>query len=131
MPVGLNAIALAAQLLRAGEFDIVVAGGMESMTRPRTCCPRGAPGASNGPMELLDAMARDGLSDAFDHTPMGELTGVPRLRPPELMPEATPLPRPSSSRAEAAREFGVGKAVTDDEGEEEGAGEGEIVSGDV
>jgi hypothetical protein len=39
-------------------------------------------------MELLDAMARDGLSDAFDHTPMGELTGVPRLRPPELMPEA-------------------------------------------
>ena len=35
---GLDAIALAAQLIRAGEFDVVVAGGMESMTRPRTCC---------------------------------------------------------------------------------------------
>src|SRR5262249_22542908 len=41
---GLDAIALAAQLIRAGEFDIVVAGGMESMTRAPPPLPRGRPG---------------------------------------------------------------------------------------
>jgi len=41
---GLNAIALAAQLLRAGEFDIVVAGGMESMTRAPHLHPEGRTG---------------------------------------------------------------------------------------
>jgi acetyl-CoA C-acetyltransferase len=71
---GLDAIALAAQLIRAGEFDVVVAGGMESMTRAPHLLPEGRTGHKYGSMELLDAMARDGLTDAFDHSPMGELT---------------------------------------------------------
>src|SRR5690348_15997671 len=71
---GLDAIALAAQLIRAGEFDIVVAGGMESMTRAPHLLPGARAGHKYGAMELLDAMALDGLTAPFDHTPMGELT---------------------------------------------------------
>jgi acetyl-CoA C-acetyltransferase len=70
---GLDAIALAAQLIRAGEFDIVVAGGMESMTgAPHLLNARA--GFKYGSAELLDAMAYDGLTDAFDHISMGEST---------------------------------------------------------
>ena len=46
---GLDAIALAAQLIRAGEFDVVVAGGMESMTRAPHLLPSGRPGVKYGP----------------------------------------------------------------------------------
>jgi acetyl-CoA C-acetyltransferase len=71
---GLDAIALAAQLIRAGEFDIVVAGGMESMTRAPHLLPGARAGQKYGSMEVLDAMALDGLTDPFQHIPMGELT---------------------------------------------------------
>src|SRR5260221_6902527 len=71
---GLDAMALAAQLIRAGEFDIVVAGGMESMTRAPHLLPGARQGFRFGPAELVDAMARDGLTDAFDHLSMGEST---------------------------------------------------------
>jgi acetyl-CoA C-acetyltransferase len=71
---GLDAIALAAQLIRAGEFEIVVAGGMESMTRAPHLLPGARTGHKFGPIELADAMAFDGLTDIFDHMPMGETT---------------------------------------------------------
>ncbi|HEY2550392.1 MAG TPA: acetyl-CoA C-acetyltransferase [Streptosporangiaceae bacterium] len=71
---GLDAIALAAQLIRAGEFDIVVAGGMESMTRAPHLLPGSRQGFKFGPAELADSMALDGLTDAFDHLSMGEST---------------------------------------------------------
>ena len=71
---GLDAIALAAQFVRASEFGIVVAGGMESMTRAPHLLPGARAGHRYGAMELLDAMALDGLTDPFDHLPMGELT---------------------------------------------------------
>src|SRR5215472_15079336 len=77
---GLDAIALAAQLIRAGEFDIVVAGGMESMTRAPHLLPGVRAGHKYGSMEVLDAMALDGLTDPFDHTPMGELTDAHNKR---------------------------------------------------
>jgi len=77
---GLDAIALAAQLIRAGEFDIVVAGGMESMTRAPHLLPGVRAGHKYGSMEVLDAMALDGLTDPFDHTPMGELTDAHNRR---------------------------------------------------
>jgi acetyl-CoA C-acetyltransferase len=77
---GLDAIALAAQLVRAGEFDIVVAGGMESMTRAPHLLPGARAGHKYGAMELLDAMAVDGLTDPFDHVPMGELTDAHNKR---------------------------------------------------
>jgi acetyl-CoA C-acetyltransferase len=71
---GLDAIALAAQLIRAGEFDVVVAGGMESMSRAPHLLPGARQGFRYGSAELIDAMAHDGLTDAFDHLSMGEST---------------------------------------------------------
>lgn len=71
---GLDAIALADQLIRAGEFDIVVAGGQESMTNAPHLLPKSRAGYKYGSIEVLDAMAFDGLTDVFDHMPMGETT---------------------------------------------------------
>jgi acetyl-CoA C-acetyltransferase len=71
---GLDAIALAAQLIRAGEFEVVVAGGMESMTNAPHLLPGARKGFKYGPAELADSLALDGLTDAFDHVSMGEST---------------------------------------------------------
>src|SRR3982750_4292187 len=58
---GLDAIALADQLIRAGEFDIVVAGGMESMTNAPHLLPGARAGYKYGNGTLVDSMAHDGL----------------------------------------------------------------------
>ncbi len=71
---GLDAIALADQLIRAGEFDIVVAGGQESMTNAPHLLPKSRAGYKYGSIEMLDAMAFDGLTDIFENIPMGEST---------------------------------------------------------
>src|SRR6266567_4417626 len=71
---GMDAIALAAQLIRIGEFEVVVAGGMESMTNAPHLLPGSRTGFRYGAVELLDAMAHDGLTDAFDQLSMGEST---------------------------------------------------------
>jgi acetyl-CoA C-acetyltransferase len=68
---GLDAIALADQLIRAGEFDIVVAGGMESMTNAPHLLPKSREGFKYGDVALVDSMAHDGLFCAFDQLPMG------------------------------------------------------------
>ena len=71
---GLDTIALADQLIRAGEFETIVAGGMESMTNAPHLLPKARQGFKFGTIELLDAMAYDGLTDSFDHVGMGEST---------------------------------------------------------
>jgi acetyl-CoA C-acetyltransferase len=71
---GLAAIALAAQLVRLGEHDVVVAGGMESMTRAPHLLVNSRLGYKYGPVTVEDSMALDGLTDAFDHLSMGEST---------------------------------------------------------
>jgi len=71
---GLDAIALADQLIRAGEFDIVVAGGMESMTSAPHLLVGQREGYKYGSVELLDHMALDGLTDAYEKVSMGEST---------------------------------------------------------
>jgi acetyl-CoA C-acetyltransferase len=71
---GLDAIALAAQLIRGGEYDVIVAGGMESMTNAPHLLPNSRSGYKYGSVEVLDSMAVDGLTDAFDHLSMGEST---------------------------------------------------------
>jgi acetyl-CoA C-acetyltransferase len=71
---GLDAIALADQLIRAGEFEIVVAGGMESMTQAPHLLPKSRSGYKYGSVQLLDSMAHDGLFCAFDECAMGEST---------------------------------------------------------
>lgn len=71
---GLDAIALADQLIRAGEVEVVVAGGMESMTNAPYLLPKARQGYRYGNAEILDATFHDGLFDAFDQLPMGEGT---------------------------------------------------------
>jgi acetyl-CoA C-acetyltransferase len=71
---GLDAIALADQLIRAGEFDIVVAGGMESMTQAPHLLTSQRAGYKYGDVVVKDHMALDGLTDAYDAVSMGEST---------------------------------------------------------
>jgi len=71
---GLDAIALADQLIRAGEFEIVVAGGQESMTQAPHLLPKSRGGFKYGDVTMLDHMAHDGLFCAFDQVAMGVST---------------------------------------------------------
>ena len=71
---GINAIALADQLIRAGEVDIVVAGGMESMTRAPHLLPKSREGFKYGDAALVDSMAYDALWDQTTSQAMGLLT---------------------------------------------------------
>jgi acetyl-CoA C-acetyltransferase len=71
---GLDAIALADQLIRAGEFEIVVAGGMESMTNAPHLLTGSREGHRYGDVTLRDHMAYDGLWDVFTDQAMGALT---------------------------------------------------------
>src|SRR3954466_7177316 len=71
---GLDSIALADQLINAGEFEIVVAGGMESMTQAPHILPTSRTGVKYGDTTLVDSMQYDGLWDVFTDAAMGELT---------------------------------------------------------
>ncbi len=71
---GIDAIALADQLIRAGEFEIVVAGGMESMTNAPHLMPKTRAGYKYGDVTMRDHMALDGLWDVFTDVAMGALT---------------------------------------------------------
>ena len=69
---GLNAIALADQLIRAGEVEVVVAGGMESMSEAPYLVPKARFGARMGNTEMIDSMVHDGLWSTFLKEHMGE-----------------------------------------------------------
>src|SRR6188472_3295784 len=71
---GIDAIALADQLIRAGEFEVVVAGGQESMTRAPHLLAKSREGFKYGDVTMRDHMAFDGLWDAFTDQAMGLLT---------------------------------------------------------
>ncbi|EOM78299.1 acetyl-CoA acetyltransferase [Rhodococcus rhodnii LMG 5362] len=71
---GIDAIAMADQLIRAGEFDVVVAGGQESMTRAPHMLEKSREGFKYGDVSLRDHMAYDGLHDIFTDQAMGALT---------------------------------------------------------
>ncbi len=68
---GLNSIYLADLMIQAGDADIVIAGGMESMTQAPYLLPSGRAGARYGNTELLDAIIADGLWCSFDSCLMG------------------------------------------------------------
>ncbi|WKK14820.1 acetyl-CoA C-acetyltransferase (plasmid) [Rhodococcus ruber] len=71
---GINAIAMADQLIRAGEFDVVVAGGQESMSQAPHMLEKSRAGFKYGDVTLRDHMAYDGLHDIFTDQAMGNLT---------------------------------------------------------
>jgi acetyl-CoA C-acetyltransferase len=71
---GLTAVIEAARWIRLGETQVVVAGGMESMTLAPHLLPGSRTGHAYGTVGLLDHVAHDGLTDAYDQVAMGELT---------------------------------------------------------
>ena len=71
---GIDAIALADQLIRAGNFDVVVAGGQESMTQAPHMLEKSRSGFKYGDVTLTDHLAYDGLYDIFTDQTMGVLT---------------------------------------------------------
>src|SRR3954462_14062962 len=71
---GLNAIATGDQLIRVGEAEIVVAGGMESMTNAPHLLPKSREGFKYGDTTLVDSMAYDALWDQATDQAMGALT---------------------------------------------------------
>ena len=71
---GINAIATADQLIRAGEAEIIVAGGMESMTNAPHLLPKSREGFKYGDTALVDSMAYDALYDQSTQQAMGALT---------------------------------------------------------
>jgi len=84
---GLNTIYLADQMINAGDAEIVVAGGMESMTQAPYLLPGARAGFRAGDATLVDSMMFDGLTDSFDHDAMGlstehhnEKVGITRER---------------------------------------------------
>jgi len=68
---GLKSVAIASQMIRAGDVDVVVAGGMENMSRAPYLVPSARFGARMGNAELVDSMIQDGLWDAFNDIHMG------------------------------------------------------------
>jgi len=71
---GLNAIYLADLMIQAGEADIIVAGGMESMTNAPYLLPGARAGYRLGDQTVVDSLMGDGLTCAFDHEGMGLAT---------------------------------------------------------
>lgn len=68
---GLNAVMLAAQAIKLGDAEVVVAGGMESMSRAPYLLDKARFGYRMGNGQLVDEMLEDGLIDAFEHYHMG------------------------------------------------------------
>jgi acetyl-CoA C-acetyltransferase len=107
---GLDAIALADQLVRAGEFDIVVAGGQESMTNAPHLLPKSREGYKYGAVEMLDSMAYDGLTDSFENIAMGASTEKHNTRLGIARPEQDEVAARSHQRAAAAQKNGLFEA---------------------
>jgi acetyl-CoA C-acetyltransferase len=106
---GLKTVTLAAQMIRAGDADVVVTGGMENMSRAPYLVPTGRFGARMGDAKLLDHLTHDGLTDAFEHIHMGitaenvaEQYGITREEQDEFAAQ-------SQQKAEKAIEDGVFK----------------------
>src|SRR6478752_524458 len=106
---GLDAIALADQLIRAGEFTTVVAGGMESMTLAPHLLENSRAGFKYGDVTMVDHLAHDGLHDIFVDVPMGELTETANdLNPISRLEQDTFAAR-SHQRAATAQAAGLFK----------------------
>ncbi|MFE3909250.1 acetyl-CoA C-acetyltransferase [Streptomyces sp. NPDC059130] len=104
---GLDAIALADQLIRAGEFEIVVAGGQESMTNAPHLLPKSREGFKYGAVGMLDAMAHDGLTDPFENIAMGESTERHNALLKIVRTDQDEIAALSHQRAAAAQKNGV------------------------
>ena len=104
---GINAIALADQLIRAGEVEVVVAGGMESMSQAPYVVPKARFGARMGNTEMVDSMVHDGLWSTFTEQHMGEGSDEVNRELEISREEQDAWAARSHQRAERAWESGV------------------------
>ena len=105
---GIDAIALADQLIRAGEVEVVVAGGQESMTNAPHLLEKSRSGYKYGDVTMRDHMAYDGLWDAFTDQAMGDLTEAANTADAEFSrEEQDAFAARSHQRAAAAWENGL------------------------
>jgi len=104
---GLNAIALADQMIRAGEVEVVVAGGMESMSEAPYLMPKARFGARMGNSEMVDSMIHDGLWSTFTGQHMGESSDDVNRELELSREEQDAWAARSHQRAEQAWEHGV------------------------
>ncbi|WP_417564507.1 acetyl-CoA C-acetyltransferase [Microbacterium sp.] len=104
---GLTAVIDAARMLRLGDASVVVAAGMESMTRAPHLLMGSRDGWSYGTVEVLDHMAYDGLTDAYDEESMGASTERLNSRYDVTREEQDAVAARSHQRAAAAWDAGV------------------------
>ncbi|MCM3501554.1 acetyl-CoA C-acetyltransferase [Microbacterium sp. P26] len=104
---GLTAIIDAARMLRLGDATVVVAAGMESMTRAPHLLMNSRDGYSYGSVEVLDHMAYDGLTDAYDRESMGASTERANARYEVTREDQDAVAARSHQRAAAAQTEGI------------------------
>ncbi|MFJ6653803.1 acetyl-CoA C-acetyltransferase [Microbacterium sp. NPDC091313] len=104
---GLTAVIDGARMLRSGDATVVVAAGMESMTRAPHLLMNSRSGWSYGSIEALDHMAYDGLTDAFDRESMGASTERANARFDVSREAQDAVAARSHQRAAAAQAAGV------------------------
>ncbi len=104
---GLRAVALAAQAIQSGDAEIVVAGGMESMTNAPYLLPQARDGYRMGDGKLVDAMIYDGLWDPYNNFHMGSAAEMVAARYGITRQEQDAFAAESHSRAAAATAQGV------------------------
>lgn len=104
---GLTAIIDAARMVRTGDAEVVVAAGMESMTRAPHLLMGSRDGWTYGSVEVLDHMAYDGLTDAYDRESMGASTERHNARYELTRAAQDRVAALSHQRAAAAHEAGV------------------------
>ena len=103
---GMSAIAMADQMIRAGEIEVAVAGGMESMTNAPYIAPKAREGSRLGDSELIDSMIHDGLWSSFLDQHMGEGTDEVSAELGLTREEQDAWAARSHQRAQAAWESG-------------------------
>ena len=104
---GLTAVIDAARMIRTGDAEVVVAAGMESMTRAPHLLMGSRDGWAYGSVEVLDHMAYDGLTDAYDRESMGASTERHNARFDLTRQAQDRVAALSHQRATAAQEAGV------------------------
>jgi acetyl-CoA C-acetyltransferase len=104
---GLQSVIIADQFIRAGDVEVIVAGGQESMSRAPHLLMGSRTGYKFGPVTMLDHMAVDGLEDAFTDVAMGLLTERKNDDLPVDRAEQDAFSAASHQRAAAARAAGV------------------------
>jgi acetyl-CoA C-acetyltransferase len=100
---GLKSVAIASAMIRAGDVDVVVAGGMENMSRAPYLLPDGRFGARMGDGKMIDSMIHDGLQDAFNDIHMGVTA--------ENLAEQYSISREEQDEFAAASQQNAGQAV--------------------